>query len=47
MTYRVRYVPLCYFEDYLENNISELKEIEIYSNVTHSAPDFYNADVVA
>ena len=46
MTYRVRYVPLCYFEDYIENNISELKEVEIYSNVTHSAPDFYNKDVV-
>ncbi len=46
MTYRVRYVPLCYFTDYLDNNISELKEIEIYSNVTHSAPDFKNTDVV-
>ena len=46
MTYRVRYVPLCYFEDYLENNISELKEIEIYTNVTHSAPDFKNTDVI-
>jgi hypothetical protein len=46
MTYRVRYVPLCYFEDYLDNNISELKEVEIYTNVTHSAPDFYNSDVV-
>lgn len=46
MIYRVRYVPLCYFEWYLDNNISELKEIEIYSNVTHSAPDFYNSDVV-
>lgn len=46
MIYRVRYVPLCYFVEYRENNISELKEIEIYSNVTHSAPDFYNSDVV-
>lgn len=46
MIYRVRYVPLCYFQDYTENNISELKEIEIYTNVTHSAPDFYNNDVV-
>ncbi len=46
MRYRVRYVPLCYFPNHLENNISELKETQIYSNVTHSAPDFYNADVV-
>lgn len=46
MIYRVRYVPLCYFLDYLENNISELKEKQIYTNVTHSAPDFYNEDVV-
>ncbi len=46
MIYRVRYVPLCYFEEYLDNNISEIKEIEIYTNVTHSAPDFYNSDVV-
>ncbi|QFR39602.1 radical SAM protein [Candidatus Gracilibacteria bacterium 28_42_T64] len=46
MIYRVRYVPLCHFEDYLEDNISELKEIDIYTNVTHSAPDFYNDDVV-
>jgi hypothetical protein len=46
MIYRVRYVPLCYFEDYLENNISELKELEIYSNITHSAPDFQNNDVI-
>jgi len=46
MIYRVRYVPLCYFTDYLDNNISELKELEIYTNVTHSAPDFHNSDVV-
>jgi hypothetical protein len=46
MLYRVRYVPLCYFEEYLDNNISELKEIEIYTNITHSAPDFHNSDVV-
>jgi MoaA/NifB/PqqE/SkfB family radical SAM enzyme len=46
MHYRVRYVPLCYFEKYLKNNISELKEIEIYTNVTHSAPDFHNNDVI-
>lgn len=45
MIYRVRYVPLCYFEDYLENNISEIIEWEMYSNVTHSAPDFNNSDV--
>lgn len=46
ITYRVRYVPLCYFEDYIENNISEIKETEIYTNVTHSAPDFKNTDVI-
>lgn len=46
MIYRVRYVPLCYFEDYLDNNISEIKELDIYTNVTHSAPDFQNNDVV-
>jgi len=46
MIYRVRYVPLCYFEDYLDNNISEIKELDIYTNVTHSAPDFKNNDVV-
>lgn len=46
MIYRVRYVPLCYFEDYLDNNISEIKELDIYTNVTHSAPDFHNSDVV-
>gem|GEM_PF-2455323 len=47
MTYRVRYVPLCYFADYIESdNISELMEVKIYSNVTHSAPDFQNPDAV-
>ncbi len=46
MTYRMRYVPLCYFQDYLEDSISELRETEIYTNVTHSAPDFHNSDVV-
>lgn len=46
MVYRVRYVPLCYFKEYLDDNISELKEVEIYTNVVHSAPDFYNNDVV-
>lgn len=44
MLYRVRYVPLCHFEDYLDN-ISELHETKVYTNVTHSAPDFYNDDV--
>jgi len=46
MIYRVRYVPLCHFEDYLEDNISEIKELDIYTNVTHIAPDFNNSDVV-
>lgn len=47
MKYRVRYVPLCHFSDYIDSdNISELKETQIYTNVTHSAPDFHNDDVV-
>ena len=47
MTYRVRYVPLCYFPEYLENNVSEIQEVKIYTSVTHSAPDFLNEDVVS
>jgi MoaA/NifB/PqqE/SkfB family radical SAM enzyme len=47
MLYRVRYVPLCHFQDYLEDWISEIKETEIYTSVIHSAPDFYNDDVVS
>lgn len=39
----VRYVPLCYFTDYL-NQISELKEVVIF-HTEHLAPDFENRDV--
>ena len=47
MVFRVRYVPLCYFQDFIKtNNISELQEVKIYSKVVHSAPDFKNEDVI-
>ena len=39
--WHIRYVPLCYFQNYLDQ-ISELQEIQNYSNVEHIAPDFYN-----
>jgi MoaA/NifB/PqqE/SkfB family radical SAM enzyme len=39
----IRYVPLCYFQDYL-GQISELHEVEIFSNTEQIAPDFYNPD---
>lgn len=38
----VRYVPLCYFQDYLEQ-ISELKEVATF-HTEQIAPDFYNPD---
>lgn len=41
----VRYVPLCYFSDYLDQ-ISELKEAESV-RTEHIAPDFKNYDVTA
>jgi len=41
----IRYVPLCYFQDYL-NQISELQEVKIYSNTEHIAPDFYDSNAV-
>ena len=40
--WHIRYVPLCYFQNYLDQ-ISELNEINVYSNVEHIAPDFYNS----
>ncbi|MGC8851774.1 MAG: radical SAM protein [Minisyncoccia bacterium] len=43
--WHIRYVPLCYFTDYL-NQISELHEIEIYDNTEHVAPDFYDEDAI-
>ena len=36
----VRYVPLCYFQDYLDQ-VSELKEVRIF-DTEHMAPDFYD-----
>lgn len=42
--WKVRYVPLCYFKDYL-NNISEINEAKLFKS-KHWAPDFKNNDVV-
>ncbi len=39
----IRYVPLCYFTDYLDQ-VSELQEVEIF-HTEHLAPDFENRDV--
>jgi len=39
----IRYVPLCYFQDYL-NQVSELQEVQTF-HTEHIAPDFYNPDV--
>lgn len=39
--WHIRYVPLCYFQNYLDN-ISELQEIQNFSNIEQIAPDFYN-----
>jgi len=41
----IRYVPLCYFQNYLDQ-ISELHEIQVYSNTEQIAPDFYDSDTV-
>ena len=41
--WHVRYVPLCYFTNYL-NRISEIQEVKIF-HTEHVAPDFYNSDV--
>jgi len=41
--WHIRYVPLCYFDDYL-NQISELDEIAHFQT-EHLAPDFVNWDV--
>ncbi len=42
--WKVRYVPLCYFSDYLEY-ISEINEAKLFKS-KHWAPDFKNEDVV-
>ena len=39
----IRYVPLCYFTDYLDQ-VSELQEVKIF-HTEHLAPDFENRDV--
>jgi len=41
--WHVRYVPLCYFQDYL-GQISELQEVKTF-HTEHVAPDFYNPHV--
>ncbi|XOA42794.1 MAG: radical SAM protein [Candidatus Nealsonbacteria bacterium] len=41
--WHVRYVPLCYFQDYL-GQISELQEVATF-HTEHVAPDFYNPNV--
>ncbi|UZE93284.1 MAG: radical SAM protein [Candidatus Nealsonbacteria bacterium] len=41
--WHVRYVPLCYFQDYLDQ-ISELQEVATF-RTEHVAPDFYSPDV--
>jgi len=41
--WHIRYVPLCYFKDYL-NQISELMEVKHFQT-EHLAPDFVNWDV--
>jgi len=38
--WHIRYVPLCYFIDYLDQ-ISEIQEVNTF-NTEHVAPDFYN-----
>ena len=39
----VRYVPLCYFPEYLDQ-ISEIREVKLF-HTRHWAPDFQNNDV--
>ena len=41
--WHIRYVPLCYFQDYLDR-ISELQEVNMF-HTEHIAPDFYNPNV--
>jgi len=45
MTFRIRYVPLCHFEEFIEtDNISEVMEVRTFKTA-HIAPDFQNYDV--
>jgi len=39
----IRYVPLCYFQDYLDQ-VSELREVKLFKT-EHLAPDYQNFDV--
>lgn len=41
--WHIRYVPLCYFQDYL-SQVSELQEVKTFKT-EHLAPDFENFDV--
>lgn len=41
--FTVRYVPLCYFTDYL-GQVSEIREVQLF-RTRHWAPDFRNDDV--
>lgn len=47
MPFRIRYVPLCHFQDFVDtDNISELMEVNTF-NTAHIAPDFENMDVAS
>jgi len=42
----VRYVPVCYFQDYFPYQISEIREKIIYTNVQHITPDYINLNYI-
>jgi hypothetical protein len=45
MIFRIRYVPLCHFTEYIDtDNISEVMEVRTFKT-SHIAPDFQNYDV--
>ena len=45
MTFRIRYVPLCHFQEFIDtDNISEVMEVRTFKTA-HIAPDFQNYDV--
>ncbi len=47
MTFRIRYVPLCHFPEFIDtDNISEVMEVRTFKTA-HIAPDFQNNDVAA
>ncbi|HNW45463.1 MAG TPA: radical SAM protein [Elusimicrobiales bacterium] len=41
-----RYVPLCHFQKYYPRQVSEAREVLIYNNVQHVAPDYVNMDAI-